>query len=117
MQRRIRDDDEDVFESLILPFFSAAFGLSTLAPDIYRRTSSMVITYCRVNSLSSRHRCRLSAAKVDNPWLSIFFRALLNQTLLLLLLVEWAFSEPINEIIFHRRAVQGACLQSNPFNF
>lgn len=52
----------------------------------------------------SRHRrCRLSAAQVDNPWLSIFFRALLNQTLplVVLLLLERAFSEPINEIIFH----------------
>lgn len=65
----------------------------------------------------ARHRCtRLSATQVDNPWLSIFFRALLNQTrpllllamvllLLLLLLLEWAFSEPRNEIIFHRRAL------------
>lgn len=79
---------------IFLPRLSRSVGRCRLLRMRTVRTSSL-----------ARHRCRLSAAQVDNPWLSIFFRALLNQTLplVVLLLLEWAFSEPINEIIFHGR--------------
>lgn len=89
---------------LIASFIRFFFSLENLpSARLSRSVGCYVCKPCEPPP--SRHRCRLSAAQVDNPWLSIFFRALLNQTrpLVVLLLLEWAFSEPINEIIFHGR--------------